>query len=153
MNLKWLSLAYREALKAKNKEEVPVGAVIVHQDRIIARAHNLRESKQSSLCHAEILAIQKACKKIGSWRLEECDLYVTLEPCVMCAGAIQQSRIRNVYYGARDLKAGVISLNIPIHNHPNLNHRYKMEFIDKKECGEILSDFFRQRRLEKRRFK
>ena len=105
---KYMKEAIKEAKKAELKDEVPIGCVIIKDDKIIARAHNLRESKQQSIAHAEILAIEKACKKIGSWRLENCDLYVTLEPCPMCSGAILQSRISNVIYGAKDFKGGCI---------------------------------------------
>jgi tRNA(adenine34) deaminase len=101
-----MKAALKEAQKAFDKNEVPVGAVVVYEDKIIARAHNLRESNQHFHSHAEFLAMMKASKKIGSWRLEDCDVYVTLEPCPMCAGAMIQSRIRKVYYGAKDPKAG-----------------------------------------------
>ena len=100
--------ALKEATKALKKDEVPIGAVIVKDDKIIARGHNLRETKQNSLCHAEIIAISKACRKLGNFRLEDCDLYVTVEPCPMCAGAIIQSRIKNVYYGTPDNKYGAV---------------------------------------------
>ena len=100
--------AYKEAKKAYKKLEVPVGAVVVKDGKIIARAHNLRENKNSSLAHAEILCIEKACKKLNSWRLDGAEMYVTLEPCSMCAGAIIQSRIKNVYIGAKDSKNGCV---------------------------------------------
>ena len=108
MKEEYMRAALREAEKAKKIDEVPIGCVIVKDDKIIARGHNLRETKQQSINHAEIIAIQKACKKVGSWRLEDCDLYVTLEPCCMCAGAILQSRIRTVIYGTADPKGGSI---------------------------------------------
>ena len=95
-DVKWMKEAIKQAKKAESYDEVPIGCVIVKDDQIIARAYNKREMKQCSTAHAEILAIEKACKKLGSWRLEDCDLYVTLEPCPMCSGAIIQSRIRNV---------------------------------------------------------
>lgn len=145
----YLKAALKEAKKAAEKDEVPVGAVVVHQGKIIARGHNLRESKQSITGHAELVAIIKASKKLGSWRLNECDVYVTLEPCPMCAGAMQQARVRHVYYGARDTKAGVDSLKINIHENPKLNHRYKMDCLEEAECGAILSRFFRNKRLKK----
>ena len=122
MEEKYMREALKEAKKALKKDEVPIGCVIVHQGKIIARGHNLRESKQQSIAHAEIMAIQKACKKIGSWRLEECDLYVTLEPCPMCAGAILQSRIVNVYYGASDFKGGSIESNFEMYKIKGFNH-------------------------------
>ena len=100
--------ALKEAKKAFDKDEVPVGAVVVLDDKIIARAHNLREIKQDFSKHAEFMAMQKASKKIGSWRLEKCKIYVTLEPCPMCAGAMVQSRVESVYYGAKDPKTGAV---------------------------------------------
>lgn len=142
----FLILALAEAAKAAGKDEVPVGAIVVKGGEVIARAHNLRERTQSAIAHAEILAMQKAHKKIGSWRLEDCVLYVTLEPCPMCAGALQQARIKRVVYGARDTKAGVESLGISIHNNPKLNHRYSLECLENKECGAVLTEFFRKKR-------
>jgi tRNA(adenine34) deaminase len=139
----------REAAKAAGKDEVPVGAVVVHEGRVIARGHNLREAKQSVLAHAELVAMAKATKKLGSWRLVGCDVYVTLEPCPMCAGALQQARVRHVYYGVPDPKAGVESLGINVHANAKLNHRYAMTCTDEKACGAILSDFFRQKRRRK----
>ena len=103
---KFMNEALKEAKKAYNKEEVPVGAIIVKDGVIISRAHNLKETKKSSVCHAEILAIEKACKKLGMWRLLDCDMYVTLEPCVMCTGALINSRIRKLYIGTNDEKTG-----------------------------------------------
>ena len=108
MQKKFMKAALKEAKKAYEKLEVPVGCVIVKDGKIIARAHNLKESKTDTTKHAEILAIQKASRKLQSWRLIDCDLYVTLEPCAMCAGAIIQSRIKNVYYGTHDLKTGAV---------------------------------------------
>ena len=98
--------ALKEAKKALDKEEVPVGAIIVKDGKIISRAHNIKECKKDATCHAEILAIQKACKKLGSWRLLDCEMYVTLEPCPMCAGALIQSRIKKLYIGTDDNKTG-----------------------------------------------
>lgn len=145
-HLKFLKAALKEAEKARDKDEVPVGAVVVLDGKIIARGHNLREAKQSVLGHAELAAMNKASKKLGSWRLENCDVYVTLEPCPMCAGAMQQARVRSVYYGVSDPKAGVVSLGINIFDNPRLNHRYKMTCLEQSECGKVLSDFFRARR-------
>ena len=101
---KYMSQALKEAKKAYEKDEIPVGAIIVKNNKIIARAHNLKESKENAICHAEILAIQKACKKLNSWRLNDCQMYVTLEPCSMCAGALINSRIDKVYIGTLDKK-------------------------------------------------
>lgn len=146
----FMSLALKEAKLAYKKDETPIGAVIVKDGKVIAKAHNLRETKNNALYHAEILAINKACKKLGSWRLIDCDLYVTLEPCLMCAGAIIQSRIKNVYYGASDPKGGAFgsSINLneitTINHHPNINSG-----ILKEECGQILKDFFKKKRENK----
>ena len=114
--------AFKEAQKAYLKDEVPVGAVVVYNDKIIARAHNLREKNQSFMAHAEFLAMQKASKKLGSWRLEDCDVYVTLEPCPMCAGAMIQGRVRHVYYAAQDNKAGATGSVIDLFETP-FNHK------------------------------
>lgn len=145
---KYMKEAIKEAKKAQLKDEVPIGCVIVKDDKIIARAHNLRESKQQSIAHAEILAIQKACKKIGSWRLENCDLYVTLEPCPMCSGAILQSRICNVIYGAKDYKGGCIESCMKMYEVEGFNH-YPMTIggILEEECSSLLTSFFKNKRL------
>lgn len=143
---KFLREALKEAEKARAKDEVPVGAVVVHEGKIIARGHNLRETRQSVLGHAELVALAKASKKQGSWRLPSCDVYVTLEPCPMCAGAMQQARVRHVYYGVRDPKAGIDSLALNINANPKLNHRYALTCLDHSECGAILSEFFKAKR-------
>ena len=130
--------AYKEAKKAYKKLEVPVGAVIVKNGEIVARAHNLREKKNSAIAHAEILCIEKACKKINSWRLDNLEMYVTLEPCSMCAGAIIQSRIKKVYIGATDLKNGCVSSVANIFN-INTTHKVEYEYLNNcEECSEIL---------------
>ena len=135
-----------EASKSFDKDETPIGAVIVYNNEIIARAHNLRETNQDSTCHAEILAIQEACKKVGSWRLEECDIYVTLEPCVMCAGAIIQSRMRNCFYGAKNDRFGVHRGPINLFD-VNFNHKVNVEGgILEEECSKMISDFFKKLR-------
>lgn len=138
--------AIREARRAHAKDEVPVGAVIVLDGKILARGHNVREEKQSVLGHAELEAIARATKKTGSWRLEDCDVYVTLEPCAMCAAALQQARVRRVFYGVPDLKAGAVSLGLRLHDNPKLNHRYEMTCVERQECGTILSAFFQTKR-------
>ena len=130
---KYLKEALKEAQKAYKKLEVPVGAVIVKEDRIIARAHNLRETKNNALAHAEIICINKACKKLGTWRLEDCKMYITLAPCQMCMGAITQARINEVYIGALDDK-----------NNEQLEDNVK--YIENKECSEILTQFFKELR-------
>ena len=138
--------AIKEAMKAELLDEVPIGAVIVHDDKIIARGHNLREKKQSSLAHAEILAIEKACKKIGSWRLEDCVLYVTLEPCPMCAGAIINARIRRLVFGARDPKSGCFG-SVSDFNALAFNHKPQVVCgVRGEECAQILSAFFQKLR-------
>lgn len=142
--------AIKEARKAEKIDEVPIGCVIVKDDVIIARAHNKRESKQQSIAHAEILAIQKACKKLQSWRLEDCTLYVTLEPCPMCAGAILQSRIRQVVFGAKDPKGGCIESCMRMYDIPGFNH-YPIytSGVCEQECSIILKKFFKNKRKSK----
>jgi tRNA(adenine34) deaminase len=143
--------ALKEAKLAFDKGEVPIGAVIVYQDEIIARAHNLRETTQNALTHAESMAIQEACQKIGSWRLEETTLYVTLEPCPMCAGAILQSRVPRVVYGARDVKAGCVDSLYHLLNDSRFNHECEVaEGVLADECGDILTTFFRSLRERKK---
>lgn len=144
---KFMKEALKEAKKAYDKEEVPIGAVIVKDNKIIARAHNLRETKKQACAHAEILAIEKACKKLGAWRLENCELYVTLEPCVMCAGAIINARIKNLYIGTMDEKGGAIGSKINLLKDIKLNHTVGVEIgICKDECSQILKDFFKELR-------
>lgn len=148
---KFMKAALREAEKAYQKGETPIGAVIVKDGKIIARAHNLRETKKSALYHAELLAINKACKKLGGWRLHECDLYVTLEPCVMCSGAIVQARIKNLYFGASDKKGGAVVSIAAIPFIDKLTHRTNCEGgILSEECSEILKSFFRNLRIIKK---
>lgn len=150
-DIKFMKEAIKQAKKAELKGECPIGAVIVRDGKVISRAHNLREMKNCATYHAEILAIDKANKKLGSWRLENCDLYVTLEPCVMCSGAIIQSRIKNVYFGAFDKKAGgagsVVDLFVP----NMFNHNVDITGgIMKEQCSSLLSEFFARLRKEKR---
>ena len=138
--------AIKQAKKAELIDDVPIGAVIVYNNKIIARAHNLRESKNDSTCHAEVLAIKKACKKLGSWRLEDCDIYVTLEPCVMCAGAMIQSRIRKCYYGAKNDRFGVHVGPINLFD-VEFNHKVEIEGgIMALECSKLISEFFKNLR-------
>ena len=138
--------ALKEAVKAYQLGEVPVGAVIVYKNKIIARGHNTRELSQSVLGHAEINAIKKASKKIGSWRLEDCDIYVTLEPCSMCSGAIIQSRIKNLYFGAYDLKTGACGSVLNLFDYP-FNHKVNVYGgIMEEECSRIIKDFFKELR-------
>ena len=140
MEEKWMKEAIKEAKKAYDKLEIPVGAVIVKDNKIIARAHNLKETKQSAIAHAEILAIQKANKKLDNWRLLDCDMYVTLEPCDMCMGAIISSRIRNLYIGTLDSKKQIkIDIN-------KFKETYGIDIkigVRQEECEYILKDFFK----------
>lgn len=146
MNEKYMRIALKEAKKAYDKGEIPIGAVIVCGDEIIAKTHNLRESKQNVFSHAESLAIDKACKKLGSWRLEDCDLYITLEPCVMCSGAIIQSRIKNVYYGAKNKRYGCHEGAIKLFD-VEFNHKVNVcGGILEDECSKLISSFFKELR-------
>jgi tRNA(adenine34) deaminase len=139
--------ALRQARKAETQEEVPVGAVIVHRSEIIARAWNQVETLKDATAHAEILAITQAESAIGDWRLTDCDLYVTKEPCVMCAGAIVHTRIRRVIYGCADPKTGAAGGMINVLQLPSLNHRCLITTgIRESECRQILQDFFRGKR-------
>ncbi|MED3876099.1 tRNA adenosine(34) deaminase TadA [Lysinibacillus capsici] len=147
----FMKQALEEAQQAALLGEVPIGAVLVYEGKIIARAHNLRETTQNATTHAELLVIQEACKKIGSWRLEDTTLYVTLEPCPMCAGAILQSRIPRVVYGARDQKAGCVDSLYQLLNDERFNHECDVtEGILAEECGQILTDFFKALRDRKK---
>jgi len=137
--------ALKEAHKAAQKGEVPVGAVVVKDGKIIGRGHNLTEKKQSALTHAEMMALGKASKKLGSWRLIDCDLYVTLEPCTMCGGAIVLSRIRGLFYGATDPKAGAVESTAQVLDNMKLNHRVQAAGgLLKEECSSVLKDFFKE---------
>lgn len=143
---KYMSMALRMAKKAAKKDEVPVGAVIVRHGKVLASAYNLRESKKNPLAHAEILAIEKASKKLKGWRLVDCELYVTLEPCPMCAGAIINSRIDNVYFGAYDGKAGAFGSVYDLAQ-GKLNHTPSVQGgILKEECALMLSSYFKGKR-------
>jgi len=146
----YMRAALGRAKTAAKCGETPVGAVIVHKGKIIAGGRNRREYGKNALYHAELSAINSACKRLGGWRLHECDLYVTLEPCPMCAGAIINARIKNVYYGAPDNKAGsfgsVVNLaDLPYNHKPNIVGGILME-----ECAGVLSDFFKELRKQKK---
>ena len=146
----YMSLALKEAEKAVAEDEVPVGAVIVCDDKVIARAHNQRDGLNMTYAHAEMLAINKANKKLGSWRMPECDIYITLEPCIMCMGAIIQSRIRNIYYGAKDPKGGAVISSINVLEAKNINHHPDViGGIMEEECSKIISDYFKNKRKSK----
>ena len=144
--------ALKQAKKAYDKLEVPVGAVIVKDGKIIARAYNQKEEKKDTTNHAEILAIKKASKKLDSWRLTDCDMYVTLEPCSMCAGALIQSRIRKIYIGAIDEKTGACGTVLNLLQDYKFNHKVEIETgILKEECEAILKDFFKELRNIKKK--
>ena len=140
---KYMKAALKQARKAIDLGEVPIGCVIVYEDKIIGRGYNRRNTDKSVLCHAEITAIKKACKKIGDWRLEECTLYVTLEPCQMCAGAIVQSRIPRVVMGAMNPKAGCAGSILNILENPEFNHQVEVKRgVMQESCSDILKEFF-----------
>ena len=148
----YMKQALKEAEKAYKKLEVPVGAIIVKDEKIIARAHNQKETKTDTTKHAEILAIQKASKKLKSWRLIDCEMYVTLEPCSMCAGAMINSRIKKVYIGAKDEKTGAVGSVLNLFNDYTFNHKVEAETgIMEKECQEILKQFFKELRMLKKK--
>ena len=147
MQEKFMKEALKEAKKAYDKLEVPVGAIIVKDGKIIARAHNLKETKFDTTNHAEIIAIQKASKKLKSWRLLDCEMYVTLEPCSMCAGAIINSRIKKIYIGANDEKTGAVGSVLNLFDDYKFNHQVEFEKgIMKEDCENILKDFFKNLR-------
>lgn len=143
--------AYKEAVCAYEEGEIPIGAVMVKEGEIIARAHNNREARKNPLGHAEVLSIYEASIKLGSWRLNDCDMYVTLEPCLMCAGALVLARVRKVYIGARDPKAGAVVSVFNVLDEEGLNHRVKYEMgVLGDLSSSILKDFFKQLRLSKK---
>lgn len=144
--------ALKQAQKAYDKLEVPVGAVIVKDGKIIAKAYNQKEDKKDTTNHAEILAIKKASKKLDSWRLLDCDMYVTLEPCSMCAGALIQSRIRKVYIGASDEKTGACGSVLNLLEDFKFNHKVEIEKgVLKEECENLLKKFFKELRILKKK--
>ena len=143
----YMQMALEQARQAEAEDEVPVGAIIVHRGRVIAAAHNQREQLRDPTAHAEMLAITQAATAINDWRLEDCGLYVTLEPCPMCAGAIVQSRIPLVVYGATDAKAGAVSSLYHLLNDERLNHRSDViSEVLAPECGRLLTEFFARKR-------
>lgn len=147
MHEAFMALAVEEAEKAGKIGEVPIGAVIVHDGRVIARGHNLRETSQNPLTHAEMIAIDRASAVVGSWRLEACTLYVTLEPCAMCSGAIIMSRIPHVVYGARDPKGGTVDSLMRLLDEPRFNHRAEVTSgVLEDTCSNLLTSFFKNLR-------
>lgn len=149
----YMKRALSRAKAAYKEGETPVGAVIVKDGRIIATGRNFREKRKNALCHAEIVAINRACKRLGAWRLVDCDLYVTLEPCAMCAGAIINARIRRVVYGAADAKAGSFGSVTDLSCYP-YNHKPQITSgVMEKECADMLSSFFKELRSQKKKNK
>lgn len=143
-DVKYMKAAIAQARKAALLGEVPIGCVIVYKDRIIGRGYNRRNTDKSTLSHAEITAIRKASKKLGDWRLEECELYVTLEPCQMCAGAIVQARIPRVVMACMNPKAGCAGSILNVLNMPEFNHQVEVtRGVLEKECSELLTSFFK----------
>lgn len=148
---KFMKEALKEAKKAYEKLEVPVGVVIVKDDKIIARAHNVKEQKQDATRHAEIIAIEKASKKLNNWRLNDCEMYVTLEPCPMCAGAIINSRINKVYIGARDEKTGACGSKLNLLSDFSFDTSVDAEFgLLEEDCKQLLKNFFKEIRKMKK---
>ncbi len=143
--------AIRQAKKAGKLDEVPIGCVIVRDEKIIARGYNRRNTEKSTLAHAEIQAIRKASKVVGDWRLEDCTMYITLEPCQMCAGAIVQARIPKVVIGSRNPKAGCAGSVLDLLHVPAFNHQVELEEgVLQEECSEMLTSFFRELRKKKK---
>ena len=144
---KYMLLAIKEAEKASFKDEVPIGCVIVKEDKVIARGYNQREIKNDVTSHAEIEAIRKANKKLNSWRLVDCEIYVTIEPCLMCMGAIYQAHFKKVIYGASDPKGGAIESSLELFNAKNINHHPQIvKGVLKEECSSIISSYFKSKR-------
>ncbi|MGG1519759.1 tRNA adenosine(34) deaminase TadA [Paenibacillus oryzisoli] len=146
-HIPWMREAIAEALKAEAIREVPIGAVVVHQGQIIGRGHNLRETTLDPLAHAELIAIKQASEHLGAWRLLDCQLYVTLEPCPMCAGAIVQARVPQVIYGTIDPKAGCAGTLMNLLQESRFNHRVDVvSGVLQEECAAMLTQFFRKLR-------
>ena len=145
---KFMRAAIREALKAQEKDEVPIGAVVVLNDKIIARGHNLTEKTEIATRHAEMVAIEKACKKLKSWRLDGAEIFVTLEPCAMCAGAIANARIKKAYFGAYEKKSGCAVSKYPILTDNGLNHSTEaVGGIEENACAELIKNYFKKKRI------
>ena len=144
---KYMKIAIKEAKKAIKDGDIPVGVVIVRNDKIIVKAHNKKEKNKCSLDHAEMIALKKACKKLKTWHLDDCTMYVTMEPCLMCAGALLQSRIKKIVYGVENTKFGFAGSIDNILCNKKLNHRVKIEKnICEKEIANMLRDFFKDKR-------
>ncbi|ACN98850.1 nucleoside deaminase [Sulfurihydrogenibium azorense] len=143
INTKFIELAIKEAEKALKKGEVPVGAVLVKDDKVVSKGYNLRISKKNALYHAEIVAIERACKKLKSWRLDDTVLYTTLEPCLMCAGAIMQARIKKVVFLAKDEKGGAVLSNYTVFDDKKLPFKVEYSYIPDERAEKLLKDFFK----------
>ena len=142
-----MRLAIKQALKAEKLDEVPIGAVVVKDGKVIAKAHNQMEKTQLATAHAEILAINKACKKLKSWRLDGAEIYVTIEPCAMCAGAIVNARIKKVYFGAYEKKSGCAQSKYTVLSDSGLNHKTEFEGgIEQETCANIIKNYFKGKR-------
>ena len=149
---KWMRLALEEAKKAEKIAEVPIGAIVVLNGEVIGKGYNLRETTQDATTHAEMIAIREACQTVGSWRLEEAQLYVTLEPCPMCSGAMILSRVKEVYFGAFDQKGGTAGTLMNLLEDQRFNHQaHVVGGILEAECGQILSAFFKELRTRKKK--
>ena len=150
MEKKFMIMAYKQAEKAGEKDEVPIGAVIVKDGKVISKGYNLVENTNKATAHAEILAIEKACKKLKSWRLDGAEIYVTLEPCAMCAGAIANARIKKVYFGAYERKSGCAESKYPVLSDNGLNHSVEYEGgIMEEECASLIKKYFSEKRKAK----
>lgn len=149
-DLRFMRQALREAERGRAEWEVPVGAVVVRDCRMIARAHNRPIHLKDPAAHAEILALRRAARKLGNYRLTGCSLYVTIEPCAMCAGAVVQARLKRLVFGARDAKAGASGSVLEVLNHPKLNHQVDVSSgVLAEDCAALLRDFFRARRVKR----
>lgn len=149
----FMNEAIKEALKAKELDEVPIGAIIVKDGEIIGRGYNLRETSHNATTHAEMIAIQEANKTLENWRLEDCEMFVTLEPCIMCSGAIQLSRLKKIYFGPTDPKGGAAGTLVNLLQDDRFNHQVEIESgVLEAECREMLTSFFKKLR-EKKKYK
>lgn len=152
MDVKYMKDAIKQAKKAFQIKEVPIGCVIVHENKIIARGYNKRNTSKNPLAHAELIAIRKASKAVGDWRLEDCTMYITLEPCQMCAGAIVQSRMKRVVIGSMNPKAGCAGSILNLLEMPQFNHRVEVtRGVLDEECSAMLSEFFKKLREDKKK--
>lgn len=150
MDLKFMQIAIKQAQKAQLKDEVPIGACIVLNGKVISKAYNQMEKTQDATAHAEVIAIKKACKKLNSWRLDGAELYVTIEPCAMCAGAIVNARIKKVYFGATEQKSGCAQSLYPVLSASGLNHVTEFEGgLEQEKCASLLKNYFKAKRKRK----